>query len=233
MTDDPLNRLSRLAAILIQLQSRKIVSAGTLAERFGVSTRTIYRDIRTLEQSGVPVVTEEGKGFSLIEGYRMPPVSFTEQEANALITAEQLVLRNTDASFVKDYSDAVTKIRAVLRYSTKDKAELLASRIAIGQNEQQERTSTYVSEIQAALTNFLVTDIAYQKEDEATPAWRSVEPYAMLSSERIWMMAAWCRTREAFRLFRLDRIKGLRVTTTHFEPHKLKLDEYLNSLRNR
>ncbi len=84
-------RLSRLTAILIQLQAKRMVTANDLARKFGVSARTIYRDIKALEQAGVPIVTEEGKGFSLLEGYRLPPIMFTESEANALITAEQLV----------------------------------------------------------------------------------------------------------------------------------------------
>src|SRR4051812_46824456 len=107
MIDNDKKRLSRLTAILTQLQSKRLVTSTALAAKFHVSVRTIYRDIRALEQSGVPVLTEEGKGYYLMEGYRLPPISFTETEANALITAEHLVLRNKDASFVKEYSEAV------------------------------------------------------------------------------------------------------------------------------
>ena len=110
MNSSDTNRLSRLTAILTQLQTKRIVTAPELANRFSVSIRTIYRDIRALEQSGV---TEDDKGYSLLEGYRGPPVMFTEKQANALILAEQLVLRNKDASFVKDYAEAVDKIKAV------------------------------------------------------------------------------------------------------------------------
>ena len=83
-------RLSRLTAIITQLQSKRIVTAKHLAERHNVSIRTIYRDIRALEKSGIPIITEEGKGYSIMEGYHLPPVLFTEDEANALITVEQL-----------------------------------------------------------------------------------------------------------------------------------------------
>ena len=88
MNENETSRLSRLTAILLQLQSGRLVTAVALAARFNVSVRTIYRDIRALEQSGVPVITEEGKGYLLMEGYRIPPVTFSEREANALITAE-------------------------------------------------------------------------------------------------------------------------------------------------
>ena len=98
MQDKEKPRLSRLTAIITQLQSKKLVTASYLAEKHEVSVRTIYRDIRTLEQSGIPIITEEGKGYSIMEGYHLPPVLFTEDEANALITIEQLLLKTKDAA---------------------------------------------------------------------------------------------------------------------------------------
>ena len=98
MNDNQTKRISRLIAILTQLQSRRLVKATKIAEKFGVSVRTIYRDIRTLEDAGVPIFTEEGKGYSLMEGYRIPPVMFTEDEANAIITAELLIYACKDES---------------------------------------------------------------------------------------------------------------------------------------
>ena len=103
MNDNYTKRLSRLVAILTQLQARRFVTSAKLAEKFGVSTRTIYRDLKALEQAGVPILTEDGKGYTLMEGYKIPPIMFTENQANALILAEQLVLNNKDASFIKDY----------------------------------------------------------------------------------------------------------------------------------
>ena len=141
-------RLSRLTAILIQLQAKRMVTANELARKFGVSARTIYRDIKALEQAGVPIITEEGKGFSLLEGYRLPPVMFTESEANALITAEQLVLQNRDSSFIKEYTEAINKIKAVLLYATKEKVELLSSRIAVSPAIPHTNTSNSLTLVQ-------------------------------------------------------------------------------------
>ncbi|MCZ4244839.1 helix-turn-helix transcriptional regulator [Pedobacter punctiformis] len=134
MIDNDTKRLSRLTAILIHLQTKRLVTSTELAKKFSVSVRTIYRDIKALEQAGVPVLSEEGKGYSIIEGYNIPPVMFTESEANALITAEQLILKNKDASFVKEYTGAIFKIKSVLKNNTKDKANLLANRIVFRQN---------------------------------------------------------------------------------------------------
>jgi predicted DNA-binding transcriptional regulator YafY len=226
MIDNDTKRLSRLSAILIQLQTKRLLTATELAAKFSVSVRTIYRDIRALEQSGVPILTEEGKGYSLMEGYKVPPVMFTENQANALILAEQLVLKNKDASFVRDYSEAIDKIKAVLRHNIKDKANLLADRTRFHQNVNKERTSNNLSVLQYALTNFLLTSIEYSNEAQEASV-RVIEPFALLSTDN-WLLVAWCRSRKAFRYFRLDRIKKLEVLTEQFKPHKMTLQEFFD-----
>jgi len=226
MNDNDTKRLSRLTSILIQLQTKRLITASTLADKFGVSIRTIYRDIRALEQSGVPILTEDGKGYTLMEGYKIPPVTFTESEANALITAEQFVLKNKDASFIKDYTEAISKIKSVLRQSVKENANLLSDRVAISQNNTFDRTSNYLSSLQLALTNFNLTTIEYQKLDTGETTKRTVEPFALLSTRENWLLVAWCRLRKAFRIFRLDRIKNLQIQNDKFEPHKMTLKEY-------
>ncbi len=220
-------RISRLTAILTQLQTKRLLTATALAQKFGVSIRTIYRDIRALEQSGVPILTEEGKGYSLMEGYRIPPVMFTENEANALIVAEQLVLKNKDASFVKDYVEAIEKIKAVLGHSIKDKANLLSERTRFSHNSNNEKNSNNLSDLQFALTNFYITKIEYTSETNETTS-RHIEPFALLSTQENWLLVAWCQLRKAFRYFRLDRIKKLEVLSTKFAPHKMTLQEYFD-----
>ena len=99
-----------------------------------------------------------------MEGYRIPPVMFTENEANALITAEQLVLKNRDSSLIKEYTEAINKIKAVLLYSTKDKADLFSKRIAVSPAMPNTDTSNSLTLIQNALTDFKVLKITYQSE---------------------------------------------------------------------
>lgn len=230
MNDNDTKRLSRLTAILTQLQTKRLLTAKSLADKFNVSIRTIYRDIRALEQAGVPVLTEEGKGYSLMEDYRLPPVMLTESEANALITAEQLVLKNKDTSFIKEYTEAITKIKSVLRYNTKDNVNLLSDRIAISQNNGSDITSNHLSNLQLALTNFNLAKIGYQKADTDEITIRTVEPFALLSTQGNWLLLAWCRLRKEFRLFRLDRIKNIQIQTEKFEPHKMTLKQYFERL---
>jgi predicted DNA-binding transcriptional regulator YafY len=95
MSDDT-KRLSLLTSILTQLQTKRLfLTATDLANKFSVSKRTIYRDIKALEQAGVPILIEEGKGYTIMDGYRIPPIMFTESEANALRTAEQLITQRS------------------------------------------------------------------------------------------------------------------------------------------
>lgn len=227
MNDNDTKRLSRLTAILTQLQTKRLITSTTLANKFNVSIRTIYRDIRALEQAGVPILTEDGKGYTLMEGYKIPPVMFTENQANALILAEQLVLKNKDASFVKDYSEAIDKIKAVLGHTIKDKANLLADRTRFSQNINSERNSSNLSDLQFALTNFCVTKIEYTNETNKATS-RLIEPFALLSTQQNWLLVAWCRLRKEFRYFRLDRIKKMEMLTEKFTPHKLTLQEYFD-----
>ena len=179
--------------------------------------------------SGIPVVTEEGKGYTLMEGYRIPPVMFTEQQANALILAQQLVLKSKDTSFVKDYSEAIEKIQSVLRHTIKDKTNLLADRTRFDFNTYRERTSNYLSDLQAAITNFCVINIRYTNE-AGDLSERLVEPFALLSTqEDNWLLIAWCRLREAFRYFRVDRIEHMSLLSECFPAHKMTLQEFFDN----
>lgn len=233
MDDIELKRISRLTAILTVLQSKRLITASDLASKFSISKRTIYRDIKALEQAGVPVLTEEGKGYSLMDGYRIPPIMFSESEANALITAEQLVLKNKDASFVRDYSEAISKIKSVLRNNTKDKANLLSERVLSGQNEDNNRTSSNLSILQLALTNFNLVKIQYYSPENKQTTNRIVEPFAIYTTHENWLLVALCRLRNDYRAFRLDRIKSLLVQSETFEPHKITFEEYFDIIKKK
>jgi len=225
-------RLSRLTAILTQLQSKRVLTAREIAEKHNVSIRTVYRDIRTLENSGIPIITEEGKGYSLMQGFSLPPVMFTEKEANALITAEQLILRNKDKSFAEEYQNAVSKIKAILRHSQKEKIELLSERIFFRNNGNNQKTSDYLMVIQSAIANFNLIEIGYQSlQSENTK--RIIEPFALYSTQENWLLIAVCRLRNDFRVFRLDHIQKLMVLSQQFEPQKITLQEYFEMCREK
>ena len=226
MNDNSIKRLNRLLAILTHLQTKRMVTAPELAQRFLVSVRTIFRDIRALEQAGVPVGVQEGKGYFLADGYRLPPVQFTEEEANAIVTAGQLALHNKDCQLARYYDEAVRKIKAVLQTDTRDRANRLTERMKVYVNPQCEQTSHCLITLQKALTSHLVVRLAYRAlSDQQT--MRDVEPFALLvSSEADWLLVAWCRLREAYRIFRVDHIESLTTLPDTFHPHTLTLREY-------
>lgn len=225
-------RLVRLTAIATQLQTKKVVTATELSAKYKVSIRTIYRDIRTLEQSGIPIYTEEGKGYSLVEGYKLPPVMFTEEEANALITAEQIVSKNKDISFVEKYSSAVEKIKSVLKYSQRDKSSLLTERLDIRTNLEQKITSNYLMQLQIALTNYKLLQVDYLSL-ERNKTKRIVEPFALIHNNDNWVLIAFCRLRKNFRAFRVDCIQQVVMLSSSFEPHKITLQEYFDIERKK
>ncbi len=227
MNDNDTKRLSRLTAIITQLQTKRLSTAPELAKKFEVSIRTIYRDVRALEKSGVPIYTEDGKGYSLVDGYSIPPVMFTENQANAFVLAEQLVLKTTDASFIKDYAEAVEKIKAVLKHHQKDKVNILAERTRFDENLKRTRKSNILSDIQYALTNYIVLKIDYSNEHDV-PSTRLIEPFALLSTCN-WLLIAYCRMRKEFRFFRLDRINKMELLSEKFKPSKMTLQDYLNN----
>lgn len=225
------SRLARLSAILTQLQSKNIVTARTLADRHQVSIRTIYRDIRTLEQSGVPIVTEEGRGYSIVDGYTLPPIMFSEEEAMALITAERIIEQNNDLSLVQKYADAITKIKSVLKRSQKEKTELVASRLQV-RSYEEDNTSPYLIQLQSYIADYRVVHIDYiSLSDNHTQ--RAIEPFALYTTRGNWILIAFCHKADEFRAFRLDRIEAMRETSEKFEPHKMTLEEYLEECRKK
>jgi predicted DNA-binding transcriptional regulator YafY/predicted transcriptional regulator YdeE len=225
-------RLTRLIAILTQLQSMRIVTAHSISEKHKVSIRTVYRDIRTLEQSGIPIFTEEGKGYSLMPGYKLPPVMFTEEEANALITAEHLIFKNKDNSLSDQYQSAITKIKSVLHSNQKEKSEFLAQRIQVRNNRNNEKTSGYLIQLQGTIANFQVVTIDYLSLDKIKTE-RDIEPFALYTTNDNWILIAFCRKRNDFRAFRLDCIQKLSTRAEKFEPHKITLKQYFEDCRRK
>lgn len=232
MIDHELTRLSRLVALLTLLQTKRTLTAGELARRFSVSTRTIYRDIRTLELAGVPVVTLEGKGYTLLEGYRLPPVMFTREEAIALLTAEKLAAGLTDAPTAQLTSTAMDKLRAALRRSDRDHLENLAPHIQVlGPLEQPSRPNAY-QPLVTAITTQRVVHLRYGAADSDQITMRDVEPIGLYLSQQ-WHLVAFCRMRQAFRNFRLDRIQQLTIKEEVFAARPETLQQYWTDEANR
>ena len=224
-----MSQLSRLISILTLLRSKRLLTATELAKKFDVSLRTIYRDIRKLEEAGIPVYTVEGRGYSLMENFTVAPVQFTEKQANALITAQHVISQSKDASFVSHFNEALIKIKSVFRTSIQEKSELLNDKIHVLNWQWEELSSDALSEIQLAITNFSFVEINYQKADDPEITFRKIEPCAMYSTNNKWILIAWCHLRKDLRAFRIDRIKQFKILPEHFEDRKFSIQDYFNS----
>lgn len=226
-----MNRIDRLHAILTHLQSKKKVTAQELSERFGLSLRTVYRDIKALEESGVPIIGEAGIGYSIMEGYRLPPVMFTQEEASAVLLSSKLADRFTDNSVKKHVASALYKIKAVLRGHDKDFLEELNESVAVSSyNHLQSDDAAHLTQLQKALIDKRAVQIEYLSPyKEATPK-RVVEPIGLYYYSTGWHLIAWCRLRNDYRDFRISRINKLMMTDEAYTKREhLSLQEYIRS----
>jgi predicted DNA-binding transcriptional regulator YafY len=228
-----MNRIDRLTAILIQLQSKKVVRAEEISERFNISLRTVYRDVKALMEGGVPIGSEAGKGYFIVDGYNLPPVMFNQSEASAMLVAGKLVEKMTDQSVRQAFESALLKIKSVLNDSEKDYMELLQSAVEVGRMPMpgsEKFPNNFLTDIQRALVNKEVLEIEYHSTQEELTR-REVEPIGIQFYSGAWHLIGWCRLRSGYRDFRSDRIKTLANNGKKFDGRNLiSLQEYLHSL---
>jgi predicted DNA-binding transcriptional regulator YafY len=229
------NRIDRLMGILTVLQSRKFVTAERIAEKFSISIRTVYRDVKALTEIGVPVSFENGRGYFIVQGYFLPPVSFTNEEANALILMSAVVQRFSDGSIKKHYESALNKVTAVLRSNEKDKAEQLQDQIKIFIPEQYRGINTdnnyeYLSTLQNAISGQTILELNYQNNNEEVSK-REVEAVGLIFYAYNWHLIAWCHMRNDYRDFRVSRILNVRNTGTAFrKKDHINVNDYMKGI---
>ncbi len=229
-----MNRIDRLTAILIHLQSKRLVKAEELASRFDISLRTVYRDVKALMEAGVPIGSEAGVGYFIVDGYHLPPVMFSQEEAGAMLLAGKLVEQMTDRSIRDAFESALTKIKSVLNDPGREHLESLYSHIEVrpGTVEaEQEFPNRFLTDLQKAVVEKRAVDMEYMARyrDELTE--RVVEPIGLYYYGSAWHLIAWCRVRNDYRDFRVDRICRLTPTESTFLDHNhLSLQEYVQTV---
>jgi len=249
-----MNRFDRVTSLLLLLQTRSVVTARFLSDHFDVSERTIYRDIRTLENAGVPIGSEAGVGYFLEKGYRLPPVSFTLDEAASLLLGERLLVSGLDSDSLTDFKQALSKVRAVLDWTDKDYLSSLDTDVEVlptgshfpidemDQSESGDRPDSitdqdahlygsdrWLRECRDALVRRQVTEIEYAALGTHRPTSRRIEPIGLFYYSWHWHLIAWCRLRQDYRDFRLDRILSCTPLPEQFPRHsRLTLRQYLD-----
>jgi predicted DNA-binding transcriptional regulator YafY len=228
-----MNRIDRLTAILIHLQTKRIVKAEEISDRFEISLRTVYRDVRALMEAGVPIGSEAGKGYFIVDGYHLPPVMFNQQEASAMLTAGKLVEKMTDQSIRKAYESALLKIKSVLNTSEKDHLENLQSSIAVFRlpDHQPDFPNEFMADVQNAISKKNVLALDYHSNKNQARTTRVVEPIGVVYYSGHWHLIGWCRLRNGYRDFRIDLIQSLKNSGETFDARNLfTLQQYFDSL---
>lgn len=203
-----MNRIDRLFGIVTLLQSRRYVGVDIIAEKFEISTRTVYRDIRTINEQGIPICFETNKGYYIVQGYFLPPVSFNNDEANALILMERFLTGFADRSIQKHYINALNKVKNVMRSQQKEQLEFLNEHIKLQIPTRLQNDFEYLSAIQQAIANKSILRIDYEKEN-GERSCREVEAIGLIFYAFSWHLIAWCHLRNEYRDFRVSRIKAL------------------------
>jgi len=234
LTLTQMNRFDRITAILIQLQSRRIVKAQDLAERFEISLRTVYRDISSLLEAGVPIIGEAGVGYSIMEGYRLPPVMFTKEEARTFITAEKLMEKFTDFSTQSQYQSAMFKVKSVLRSSEKSMVENLENHIEVRQSAKPFHTenSNTLDILLKSIVERKLVRMNYNAISVDDLTDRSIEPVGIYHENQHWYTIAFCHLRDSYRNFRCDRILKIELTDQSFQHKHAPLKEFLSHTEN-
>lgn len=228
-----MNRIDRLSAILIQLQSKRVVKAQEIADKYKLSLRTVYRDIKALDEAGVPIIGEAGVGYSIMEGYRLPPVMFTKEEAAAFLTAEKLVNKLTDTSTQKNYGSAMLKVKAVLRLSEKDYLEDLEQHIEVVENQYVPKSindTTHLQNVLQCIVQKKVLHMDYFANHNQQHSKRDVEPVGIYYLSENWYMVAYCRLRKDYRNFKFSNVNSLTVTDGYFQQQHPALKNFIHKV---
>jgi predicted DNA-binding transcriptional regulator YafY len=221
-----MNRIDRLMGILTFLQTKKFVQANAIAERFDISVRTVYRDIKALVEQGIPVSFEQTRGYFIVQGYFLPPVSFTNEEANALLLVEALVSGFADKSIKDHYASALNKVKAILRSSQKDNVERMHQHIMLQIPQRMRNDLEYLSVIQESITSRTVIQVKYKNNKEETSD-RQLEPIGLIFYAFSWHLIGWCHLRGDYRDFKVDRILEIKKTSTPFcKADHISMNEY-------
>lgn len=217
-----MNRIDRLTGMILLLQSHRIITAEQIAGHFEISVRTVYRDLAALGEAGVPILAEAGIGYSLMRGYHMPPVMFTEHEAAALFLSSEVTEQIADDSLRGSLRSALLKIRSVLPKERHDYLNRLQQAVGVRLRRPREGEVERQSlmPLQEAVVHRRCVSLRYNAKSLGEHTARVVEPLGMMFYAQNWHLIGFCRLRQAFRDFRLDRILAWQVLPQTFTGHE-------------
>jgi predicted DNA-binding transcriptional regulator YafY len=217
-----MNRTDRLFGITTRLQARGHLRAADLADIFEVSTRTIYRDMAALSESGVPIVSLPGRGYSLVDGYFLPPLMLSTREATALHLGARMLAGQASAETASAAEEAVTKLLAVISEDSRRELRELDDVLDVAPSPNPRvRLDVGDSQVRAlwqAILERRVTTLRYFGRNRGHETVREIEPLRLGFANGAWYLTAYCRVRQEERAFRLGRIESLQVEAARFPP---------------
>jgi predicted DNA-binding transcriptional regulator YafY len=211
----PMRRADRLFQLVQLLRLRRQTTGQELASELGVSLRTVYRDIRDLESSGVPIRGEAGVGYRLDRGFELPPLSFSEAELESLVLGARMVATWADPELAEAVRSAMTKVEAVLPVGLR--RVVLDSALFAPDRPRSQEMSRDVDLMRHAIGEQRLLSFAYTRAD-GEPSARSVRPLGLYFWGSKWTLAAWCELRGDYRSFRPDRMREVQILDRRFDP---------------
>jgi len=214
-----MRRADRLFRIVQFLRAGRLQTARSLAEKLGVSHRTIYRDVQDLQLSGVPIEGEAGVGYTLRRDYDLPPLMFNSREITALVLGSRMVVAWGDAELASAANDALRKIEAVLTPELRNRIDAVPMYAPAFASPSSDSTRATLEILRGAIEKCRLVQIAYQDATGGATD-RTLRPMALLFWGQVWTLVAWCELRHDFRSFRPDRIQSLAVKDEIFTPER-------------
>lgn len=207
-----MRRTDRLFDLIQILRDGRLHRAGEMAEKLGVSTRTIWRDMATLMASGMPVEGERGVGYILRAPITLPPMILSGTEIEALRLGVKLVAESEDPALARAARSLAAKIASVTPAPPPEEANPLFD---FAGASEEDRAAGHIPQLRAAIRNRERLAITYI-DPEGHETHRDIRPLELALWGRIWTLGAWCEAREGFRSFRIDRIVALTPTGETF-----------------
>ena len=234
-----MNRTDRLLAIVLELQARGRQRAEDLAATFETSKRTIYRDMLALGEAGVPLISTPGHGYTLMQGYFLPPLSFTTEEATMLLLGSDYIGRNFDEQYQAAAQSASRKIESVLPEQLRSDVRYLQQsiRFIVPETPGSLAERNKLQKLRRAILERITVRFHYHtrhsKDDQASQNTREADPYGLVYFATAWHLIAYCHLRQGLRNFRLERMENLELLNKTFQrPADFRIEKPKEDARN-
>ncbi len=225
-----MKRLTRIVSMALLLSARRRLRAEELAAHFGVSLRTIYRDMASLEEAGFPVVGTAGDGYTIPAAAQLRPLGFEPDEAEALVLAARVFGAGARDSMAAHLQSALAKLEAglppeaVRRLSDHRRTVILPG--------EDQRSHGPLGVLLEAIHDRRVVHIEYDGLARGESTARDIEPLGLVRLGAWWLVSAYCRLRKDLRAFRSDRIRRADATDETFTPREgMTLDDVVRRER--